>query len=125
LGIVGFSQTEPMLDPTAVAAQSRATAIRLVTGVWDRQKGGNCRTPIRIISGADAAGAPIITVSGPAGSHSTGQVISIDGGKVTSRDIDAAGGGAGEVWEYQPNGAQMSVIDGKDTITALVRCPGA
>jgi hypothetical protein len=38
---------------------------------------------------------------------------------------------AGEVWEYQPNGAQMSVIDGKDdhragalprrVVTALLR----
>jgi TIR domain len=108
-------------DPAAVAAHARQKLLQSVNGAWDRQ-GGSCATPIRISTASDNAGVVAITVSGPNGFRSTGQVIAADGDDVMARAVDPSGGGSGETWEYQPNGALMTVVDGKGVHTPLVRC---
>jgi hypothetical protein len=112
----------PATDPVAAAAQARQKLLQAVAGTWDRP-GGACATPIAIGAATNAAGVTTVTVSGPNGFRSISQVITAVSGEVMARDIDGAGGGAGETWEYQPNGALMTVIDGKGVHTPLVRCP--
>jgi len=115
---------KPAVDPAAAAAQARQTLLRSLAGAWDRQ-GRACAAPITISEATDNAGVTTITVSGPK-FRSTGQVITAEADDVMTRDVDAAGGaagGAGETWEYQPNGALMTVIDGRGVHTPLIRCP--
>jgi hypothetical protein len=108
-------------DPAAVAAQARQALIGSITHGWDRP-GGSCAAPMSISANTDNAGLTTITVSGPNDFKSVGQVITAEAGHVMTRDIDPSGGAAGETWEYQPNGALMTVIDGKGVHTPLVRC---
>jgi hypothetical protein len=107
-------------DPAAAAAQSRERLLQSIVGTWDRQ-GRRCDTPITIKLSPDSAHEKV-TVSGPGGFSSVGQVITAEGGRIVTRDIAATTGKAGETWEYQPSGALMNVIDGQWTPTALVRC---
>jgi len=111
----------PATDPATAAAQARQNLLQSVDGSWDRQ-GGSCVTPTLISTATDNARVTTITVRGPRRFQSTGQVITAAGREVMTRDIDPSGGGAGETWEYQPNGALMTVIDGKGVHTPLVRC---
>ncbi len=94
--------------------------IQSVDGAWDRQ-GGACASPLTIKAETDGAGVTTITVSGPHGFKSTGQVITAENGRVLTRDVEASGL-AGQTSEYQPNGALMTVIDGRGVSTPLIRC---
>jgi hypothetical protein len=111
-------------DPAAATAQARRKLIASVAGTWDRQ-GGDCSAPIKISAGADSVGETTITVSGSGGFNSVSQVITADNGRIVSRDVEPKGVAAGETWEYQPNDALMTVIDGKGTPTTLKRCAPA
>jgi hypothetical protein len=111
----------PASDLAAAAAQSRARLLQSIVGTWDRQ-GTRCDAPITIRLSPDIVHETTITVSGPGGFSSVGQVITAEDGRIVTRDIAAASGTAGETWEYQPRGALMNVLDGKGTPTALVRC---
>jgi hypothetical protein len=114
--------TTPASNPRGAEAQARQQLIQSVTGSWDRQQGA-CAEPILIAAATDSGGATAITVSGPNGFKSAGQVITAQGHDVITRDIDPARGDSGETWDYQPNGALMTVIDSKGVHTPLVRCP--
>jgi hypothetical protein len=112
-------------DRVAAPAQTREGLIQSVVGAWDRQD-GNCATPIRITTTPGLAGdTTTITVTGPRGFNSTGQIIAAEAGKIVSRDIGAAGSASGETWEYRPDGALMTVISGKGVPTSLKRCAAA
>ena len=112
----------PTLDPAAAAARARQKLLQSIEGSWDRQ-GGTCATPVSIRTATDPKGITTITVSGPRDFKSAGQVITTVDGDVLTRAIDAVHGGAGQAWEYQPNGALMTVVDGRGVHTPLVRCP--
>jgi hypothetical protein len=121
---LGFGLPKPPspspADLAAVAARTRTALIQSIEGAWDRQ-GGSCASPVAVKAQTDGAGVTTITVSSSKGFKSTGQVITADNGRVLTRDIDTSGS-AGQTSEYQPNGALMTVIDGRGVSTPLIRC---
>jgi hypothetical protein len=120
LGLGPPKPSAPSPADLAAAARARTALIQSVDGAWDRQ-GGACASPLTIKAETDGAGVTTITVSGPHGFKSTGQVITAENGRVLTRDVEASGL-AGQTSEYQPNGALMTVIDGRGVSTPLIRC---
>ena len=120
LGIVAA----PPPDPAKLAAQARAKLIQSVTGEWDYQA-GSCASPIGLTASTGTDGVTRLRVAPASGAVTTGQVTSADpnAGVVVSRDITPEPGGTRAVWEWRPNGDEMTATDNAGAVTHLVRCP--
>jgi hypothetical protein len=125
-GLGHVCQSLGLIHPAAASAgaapsQLRQAVLQTLAGAWDLPA-RNCGRPIAISVATDGTGISRVTVTSAGGRPSVGQVSAVDNGVVETRETTPGPSGAREVWEYRPNGDQLSVIDKDGVTTNLVRC---